>query len=49
MDQRLERHNVPKLTKGKTDNPNRPMSIKENEPIINILPRPKAPPRWASW
>lgn len=37
MDKFLDRHNVPKLTQEEINNINRPISIKEIEPIINSL------------
>ena len=43
MDKFLERYNLPKLTQEEIDNPNRPISIKEIESIINKLPQQKAP------
>lgn len=36
-DQFLERHSLPKLTQKEIDNLNRPLSIRENESIINNL------------
>ena len=35
LDQFLERYNLPKLTQGKTDNLNRPTSIKETESTVS--------------
>lgn len=42
MDQFLERHKLPKLTQGETDNLNRPIFIKEIDSIISNLPKTKA-------
>lgn len=41
MGQFLERHNLPKLTTGETDDLNMPLYIKEIESIINSLPKRK--------
>ena len=41
MGQLLERHNLPKLTTGETDDLNMPLYIKEIESIINSLPKRK--------
>ena len=37
MERFFERHNLPKLTQEEIDNPNRPISIKEIESIINTF------------
>lgn len=42
-DQFLERYNLLKLTQGKTDNLNRPTSIKETESTVNNFLKQKAP------
>lgn len=42
-DQLLKKYNLPKLTQGKTDTLNRPMSIKETESIMNNFLKQKAP------
>ena len=36
-DQFLERHSLPKLTQKEIDNLNRPLSVRENESVINNL------------
>lgn len=43
MDQLLERYYLPKLIQKEKENLNQPIPIKEIEPIINILPKEKAP------
>lgn len=42
INQFLQRHNLPKLTQEAIDNLNRPISIKEIEPVITNLPKQKA-------
>ena len=43
VNQFYQRHNLPKLIQEQIHNLNRPISIKEIEPIINNLPKQKAP------
>ena len=47
MDQFLERHYLLTLTQEETDYLNRLISIKEIEPVINNLPKQKAPGPYA--
>lgn len=41
MDKFRDRHNIPKLTQEEINNINRPISIKEIEPIIDSLLKQK--------
>ena len=43
MDNFLEKYNLPKLTKGQTENLNRPITSKEIEAVIKKLPKSKTP------
>ena len=43
MDNFLEKYNLPRLTKEKTENLNRPITSKEIEPVIKKLPKNKTP------